>query len=152
MDIYLISKCQFVISSGTGIDALGEVFRKPTFYVNLCQFGTMNITSERINYYPKKYIDKLTEKEITLDQIFKKKIPLLTLTEQFAELNILPISYSGNELLELSNEIFMRYLNKWNDTENDKQIRKIFESKWSMLGANVPRPQIFTTYLRKYFH
>ena len=37
MDIYLGSKCEFCISTGTGFDAIPYVFRRPVCYVNFTQ-------------------------------------------------------------------------------------------------------------------
>ena len=57
MDIYLISKCEFLISTGTGLDSVGFIFRKPICYINSCPLailqnsGSKNIVLTKRHFY-----------------------------------------------------------------------------------------------------
>lgn len=42
MDIYLAAKCEFMISNGTGLDAVAGIFRRPICYVNYVPLEYLN--------------------------------------------------------------------------------------------------------------
>ena len=57
LDIYLISKCKFYISTGTGLDLVATLFRKP-LDIKLLDFGNIERT-KRCNFVPKLFWSNL---------------------------------------------------------------------------------------------
>ena len=47
LDIYLPDKCFFFASSGSGLDGVPSIFRKPTLYVNIIPLEYMNAESDK---------------------------------------------------------------------------------------------------------
>tara|TARA_Y100000590_G_scaffold108073_1_gene122896 strand:+ start:2922 stop:4064 length:1143 start_codon:yes stop_codon:yes gene_type:complete len=76
LDLYLFYISKFVISTGTGLDALSSLFRKKRIYINCGEFSSFNYKlNNNISYvFPKKIIKKSDKKELGLLEIFEENI------------------------------------------------------------------------------
>jgi putative glycosyltransferase (TIGR04372 family) len=133
MEIYLGSRCEFVISSGTGWDSIPtRVFRKPAIYIDYVQISSIPSWSESSIYIFKKL--KLIEKDrfLNLEEIF------YLVEENFDTNN--PIFYQLGGKLELINNSSFEILNAVKDYLDKKQKTKMQSRYWSL----------FTDYINKY--
>ena len=75
MVIYLSYKCDFVISTGVGIDdVVGWCFRKPVVYVNCCPIGRLSTFVPQALMLTKHHILEKEKREIKLSEIFSKGV------------------------------------------------------------------------------
>lgn len=76
LDLYLFYISNFVISTGTGLDALSSLFRKKRIYINCGEFSSFNYRlNDNISYvFPKKIFKKIDNKELNLIEIFENDI------------------------------------------------------------------------------
>ena len=68
MDIYLISKSEFIISTHLGLDSVGFIFRKPICYVNSCPLANLQNSGSKNIVLTKRHFYK--NKELSLKGIF----------------------------------------------------------------------------------
>ena len=47
MDLYIIKNCEFLISTGCGLDSLAMIFRKPILYLNYMGITAINNGTQR---------------------------------------------------------------------------------------------------------
>ncbi|MBU3540793.1 TIGR04372 family glycosyltransferase [Polynucleobacter sp. UB-Tiil-W10] len=73
LDLYILSKCKFMVSTGSGIDTIPMVFRKPVLYVNFSEWGHMDCVG--INqvplFIPKKFFYVSNKKYLSTTEICK---------------------------------------------------------------------------------
>ena len=74
MDVYLGSKCEFCISTGTGFDGIPSIFRKPVLYTNILPFGAVRTSSSKNIFITKHLIDKKRNKNLSILDMINFKI------------------------------------------------------------------------------
>lgn len=61
LDIFLGAHCSFYVSTGTGIDTVAQIFRRPMLYLNVIGFYD-DIATNNYLFYPKTYFDEFSLK------------------------------------------------------------------------------------------
>ena len=130
MDIYLFSKkkCKFVISSSTGIDAVGTLFKKPILEIvmPLCDARTYSNTYHIIF---KKYYSRTLNRYLTMREIFD--LNLSTLTGNAEELDEIKIIHpTPSEILNSAEEVLSKVENNHISNTNNKNLQKEFTLKY----------------------
>ena len=128
LDIWLFANCYFGISTGTGIDSVADIFRKPVVYVNYDLLTRMVLWSKTITVPKKLYWIN--------DQRF------LTLTEQFehsygqghryAENGIEVVDLKPKEISDAVLEMEARLNGSWKENAEDKMYQNNF---WQVLKS-----------------
>jgi putative glycosyltransferase (TIGR04372 family) len=69
LDIWLMANCHFAISSGTGLDSVGDIFRRPILYANYDVFSLI-VTWAKCITVPKRLIWQETGRELGIKEYF----------------------------------------------------------------------------------
>ncbi|MCX7121821.1 MAG: TIGR04372 family glycosyltransferase [Gammaproteobacteria bacterium] len=135
MDIYLSSRCDFFITSTTGLDSVPRLFRKPGVLTNAI-LPAFEPTYPQIFFIPKKIRKRNDGQILTFSQYFK----IYFSTENKSMLNYLKLNEleltdnSEDELLSVVKEM-VSYLTGYFTESNDEKIaQKIF---WNIFLRNL---------------
>lgn len=149
MDIFLSAKCEFFLSSGSGIFCPSMSFRRPQVIVNASPFTTVLDLDSDILFIPKKYRQTSDGHYMTCQEIFDLKAHTFTFTNLFKDAGIELVENSSQEILEIVIEAEERYKGTWITTPEDEELQQSF---WSSLPENhhsTPvRSRIGTSFLR----
>ena len=151
LDIWLFSKCYFVISTGSGPDSISGVYRRPRVFVN--SLVTCHIHSWANNIWvPKHLIWKKSGKYLTLREHLKHNY---LATEGYEKAGILIEELTSQEITDEVLQQEQRLSGSWIDTKEDlerqQKFWEIFKDwpQFSKLHGWVhPEARIGTHYLR----
>ena len=121
LDVYLVSKCEFMISSSSGITELGTLFRKPKLIVNEHGVHAMSVNQLRWMILLKKVKSLNTGKFITFKEIYEKKLNYINSPLKLNELGYTIIDNSRLEIENASKNFL--YLVK-NNFDLDEVLKK----------------------------
>ena len=129
LDVYLSSKCQFFMSTSTGVDALSQLFRRPLLFTNVSIPNELQTHAAHSLFIHKKIKNKLTGKLLTYAEIHK--IFLLgerVMPDFFVKNNLELIDNTEDEIVEVVCEMIKNLSNVHTesiaDHERKKQILK----------------------------
>lgn len=161
MDLYLLSKCKFMIANGSGITMMASLFSKPVLMVNTVViaygYGGMAYADNSL-YIPKKYYKVDEDRFLTLREIME--IEYWCSGEYYEKAGIKFIDNTQQEIAEATKEIIERLEGRWyEDAEDRKNYMKYMEIYHEMertaasnpnnwIGAPVPF-RIAATYLKE---
>lgn len=132
MDIYLFSvkECKFVISSVTGIDAVGTLFKKPVLEIGIWPFACARVYSHTYNYIFKKYFSKSLNRFLTMKEIFELNLADYSdnMDDNNSELEI--IHPNESEILNSTIEFFEKIENIYVSNSQGKELQIEFEKKF----------------------
>lgn len=129
MDIYLGAKCAFFISSGTGIDAVPEIFRRPIMFVNLVPLEYAHTWNANHLFIPKKHWLRDEHRFMTFREILDSGAGRFLQSEQFEQRGIELIENTPEEIAGLAIEMNERLKETWQTTEEDEELQRCF---WSL--------------------
>ena len=138
LDIYLFKICDFVISTGTGLDNVASLFRKKILHINYADLLLMRYLNSNVSLIcPKKFIDAETNKELTIFEIYEKLPKNSNFTDcndflkkeniKYKSLNRNEIKYSCIEMIE--------FLTKGLNSETislNKKVKEMFLNKYGI--------------------
>jgi putative glycosyltransferase (TIGR04372 family) len=122
LDIWLMANCFFCITTGTGIDEVADIFRRPLLYVNYVLFTHMVLWSEAITV-PKKLYSIKEERFLTLTEQLKHSY---SKAEEYENLKILVKNLSAEDILDAVLEMEGRLTGNWKESEEDLQLQDRF--------------------------
>ena len=130
LDIWLMANCFFTISTGTGLDAVSSVFRRPIVYVNFTSVGYC-IPGSTKNIHLFKYLKwESTGNYLSLnEQIDSGSIHFLR-TNDFVENGIEIVDNTAQEIRDATLEMEMRLSNTWKENAFDLELQNRF---WNIL-------------------
>lgn len=163
MDLYLFSKCEFMISGNSGIICFAMLFTKPLLMINVAPIsfgaGASRYTEKDI-YMPQKHYDVRQGKYMTLREIFEFEKAVSIDSKYYQDHGITLFKNTEDDILEATMEIMSRIDGTWVDTrediENYERYLEIYRemdeyqcnNPQNWLGGAVPwRPA--ATFLRK---
>jgi putative glycosyltransferase (TIGR04372 family) len=127
MDLFIFSKCDFLISTNHGVDSLATFFRKKRLIINYTGFWVYHNLND---YYtplvlPKKYKDLETQRFITYREIYQKKLFSLSPSE---------LNERGYVLIDNSEEEIKDAIKDMYDLSKNNYIQDISvqENFWNM--------------------
>ena len=74
LDIFLFNICTFVISTGTGVENIGDLFRKKRIWLNFADFEVYNKKISTSLIYPKEVLYKENNSILSLIEIFENNL------------------------------------------------------------------------------
>lgn len=126
LDIWLIAKSFFCLTTDSGLSQVGIVFNKPMLFVNHLPYGDCRTGSPKIIELFKKLYYKKSSKFLSLrDQIKMNLIHTLN-GNDYLNNNIEIIDNSEEEILNAVKEIEELVSNKNNSEQSYDEIQKIF--------------------------
>jgi len=128
MDLFLIKKCKFFISTGCGLDAGAMLFRKPILYLNYMGCTDTTYGTNRDLFAYKKLLNKKTRRYLKLSSIIKNDLDKITDRSVLKKKNIDVIKLNKSEIKNIIKEMEKFYQHK-----KYTKIQKIFELKYRNL-------------------
>ena len=131
LDIFLGSECLFWLSTGSGIDNMSKLFRKPILYVNQAPIGHITTYQKTALIIFKHFFNLKNNKKLNLEELQKKNLCFETTKKKFDEENVIIKENDPNEIKEATREMYTRvregFWDEWNET---KVKQKIFWKKF----------------------
>jgi len=106
LDIYLISKCEFMISSNSGINELPVLFRKPRLIVDYYDIPALEFHPLKLMIIPKKFKNLNTGNLINFEEAFKKRLNYIHINSKVNELGYDIIDNNELEIAKASENFF----------------------------------------------
>ena len=132
LDVFLGARCEFFISSGSGIDATAAAFRRPQLYVNYAlPFHTLTWRPDHLFIY-QHFADEETGEALDLRELWCRLGPTVPTTQLLGEHGILMTRNSPSEIREVALEMHQRIAGGATPLEHGERHQKAF---W----ANFPR-------------
>ena len=130
MDVFLLSKCKFLLSGDAGVTVFPMVFNKPIYGVNI---SSKQIHDPRFCRYSllifKRIRDISTGKLLSIREILQSKFAYTTNAHIFKENGVEPVSNTPKEIMLYSREIDKQINKEKIENEEDIKIQKKF---WSI--------------------
>lgn len=135
MDIYLASKCEFFISTSTGLDAVAWcVFRKPIVYTNFVSVGYFPTYLKKSLIIPKKHVCIKTERELSLSEIFERGVGFSINTSRYESEGVALIENTPEEIRDIAVEMLERLTDIWKPDPCDQGLQDRF---WKIYSEKV---------------
>ena len=100
LDITLFYLADFVVTTGTGLDQVGEMFRKPILRVNYLPIGDIMTKNRNYRVLPKQIVDKDTRQVLNLQEIVSHGLFLANDDETYEKAGKIIVSNSPLIILE----------------------------------------------------
>lgn len=100
LDITLFAHANFVISTGTGLDQIGEIFRKPVLRVNYLPVGDIMTRSRNNRVLPKVLAERSNNTRIDLDEIVRRGLFLANSDEEYERAQVKVVGNHPSVILE----------------------------------------------------
>jgi putative glycosyltransferase (TIGR04372 family) len=149
MDIYLLSKCHFLIAANSGPCAVTTIFRRPNAFVNVAPFmGASGICRGVDLFIPKKYWLLREQRFMTFNEILRSGAGYFDHTHMYEYFGIKLIENSPEEIRDLAIEMEERLKGTWNKTEENEYLQKTFLFILDKNGMkDIRMPRIGTAFL-----
>ena len=126
MDIYLGAKCEFCISTGTGLDGIPEMLRRPIVYVNYLPLGHLHTFRKEFILLTRKHISKEEGKILTMREIFNHGVGFSMHTSDYASKGVELIENTPEEIRDVVIETAERLNGTWQPHEEDEALQRRF--------------------------
>lgn len=137
LDLYLGANCSFFVSTGTGIDTVAQVFRRPMLYVNMIGFYEDILVNEYL-FYPKIYRDSSSLRQLSLREIAKRGLSNEIHRSRFEEQKTLVEDLSQHEITDAISEMLARTSGSYVPSIENQRLRAktihIFKTETSLQG------------------
>ena len=122
-DLYIASKCEFFVSSPSGIMFMATLFAKPILVVNSMPYFGYGGTPYTANdlYIPRKYYDVNRKRYLSLREAVKLDLQCLVWTDRYEKMGIQLIDNTPEEIVAAIQEMIERLSGRWHDTVEDKK-------------------------------
>lgn len=119
LDVYLSSKCEFMVTSSSGITELGTLFRKPKLVVNEHGVHALSVNQLRWMIILKKLKNLNTGKLISFQEAYEKKLNYIDTPTELKKYGYGIVDNSKYEIKKAT-ENFLYLIN--NDLDLDKNL------------------------------
>ena len=155
MDIYLASKCEFCITTGTGFDGVTMLFRKPNVYVNVAPLFYLRLECSNLLSIPCYYYSKILKRKLSLLEIINSNSAVYLNNSEYKNDSIELIQNNSEEIkmtvLEAEKRIKGTWSDKYADNLHDK-FKKLFPQKKifnSLISHGKIKGRISSYFLKK---
>ena len=122
LDVYLISKCEFMLSTSSGLFEIAVLFRKPRLIVNYVNIRGLEYYPLKLMILLKKFKDLNSGKVISFEEAYNKKLHYFDNEFEMNKLGYGVIENSAQEIKEAA-ENFLKIL------DNDFEINEILDKQ-----------------------
>ena len=139
LDIYLFSHADFVITTSTGMDFLGALFRIPIGIVNAVSLTSIYQGELLKCYQPKEIVDTNSGQQLGLEELIERGYQGAYNQSEFACMNIGFIDNSSDDLCKFFSDLESLVRNKGTEQYSPKAITilekyKITNKNWAKLS------------------
>jgi len=156
LDLFLGANCSFFVSTGTGIDTVAQIFRRPMLYVNMLGFYEDILINDYL-FYPKIYKDAISLRQLSLREIARRGLVNEIDRSRFKEENTLVEDLSEQEITDAIQEMLMRttgnYIPSINEQGLHAKVLDIFKTEPNLYGEfnrGFLRGEFASCFLNKY--
>lgn len=153
LDLYLAATCHFMISTGSGIDSIAYMFRRPILMCNLAPAAWVFSDKSWIVNLPKLHRRRGSAALMSFAEVMESGVGDFLNTEQFDDAKVDFLNAPPEVIRDAALEMADRVEGVWHDTPDDEARQREF---WHLL-RNHPLHlkivgRISTTYLREFSH
>ena len=126
LDVYLASKCAFFLSTGSGIDSVATVFRRPQLLVNypLPFHPLISVPSHLFIY--QHFHDLHSDRPLGLSDLYQRKAWTIFSSQGFRNADIQITRNSPQEIAEATIEMVERVSGTWHESDLDEELQADF--------------------------
>jgi putative glycosyltransferase (TIGR04372 family) len=142
LDLFIISKCEFYVSNGLGLDGVAAMFRRPMLFVNYphIQFLTIN----PIDLFIPKHFWSIEEKRmLSFKEIINIGAHTFTDDIHYKRAKIKSVDNTQDEILDAIVEMEKRLNKTWvqekDEVKLQNKFRLLWEDKQKYKGKIVPK-------------
>ncbi len=125
LDIWLMAHSYFTISTGTGLDSVADIYRRPALYLNLIPLSNINSWAYSITV-PKYLKWKKTGEYLTFKEYLNNNYQH---SEKYQEVGIMIGNLSSEDISKAVLELESRLRGEWNETYRQKELQERFWKK-----------------------
>jgi putative glycosyltransferase (TIGR04372 family) len=122
LDIWLMANCFFCISTGSGLDEVTRIFRRPIIFVNYLPIFLFS-TYSHCMIVPKNLIWKGTNRRLNLTEHYSHSYGR---SGEYEKVGISIIDLTAEEILLAIMEFVTRLEGKWEESDEDSQLQARF--------------------------
>jgi putative glycosyltransferase (TIGR04372 family) len=153
MDMFLPAHCHLMVSTGSGVDSISYMFRRPILMCNLAPCGYFYSDSPRITNMLKLHRRQGSADFMTYAEVHAAGADQFTVTNQYLEAGIEYLDAFPEVIQKGVLEAIARIDGSWIDTAEDREL----EARFLSLYRDDPfhgaiRGHISTEFLRAYRH
>lgn len=150
LDIYLPAQCRFFMSTGTGLDAVAKIFRRPILYTNFIPLEYIRSECSHDLCIPKKLWIRDERRFMTFREILESGVGRFLHKSQYEKFNLEIIDNTREEIEAVSLEMDERLKGRWQTTEEDEELQRRFWSLFTPSEINRAfRSHIGTSFLHQ---
>jgi putative glycosyltransferase (TIGR04372 family) len=128
LDLFLISECTFLIGTGSGLEVVASLFRKPQVYLNMTELAFLAAHSYNSIIIFRKF--QIDGDVLSIPSIFALGYDKYTIFYQFKEANIELIKNTKEEINAVLWEMHSRLNGSWESNDEDERLQNLFRSHW----------------------
>lgn len=132
MDVFLLAETKFLLGCASGPADVPAVFGKPMVMANTVQFWGFSPYPDDLMTF-KKYYSKKLNRYLSIDEITKPPYRLLRRDPEFAELGVMTIDNTEEEILKVVEEMFAKLDGSLTYSNQDENLQKQFKEKLKTL-------------------
>lgn len=144
LDIFLSANCSFAISTSTGLDYVPTIFRKPVLCISMSPIGFSNLSLNNWLISFKDVYSKELERNLTMEEIFKKKIAYTYDNQDFIDNQIILKECSAEENKDIFLEMHKLTTSKTISKKN-LIMNEIFKKNFILFHKKY-YPKVFNKY------
>lgn len=134
LDIFLVSECDFMVSTQTGIDSVAHfVFRKPTLMVNVAPVGVVLSSRSRCMAIFKRFRDMDSGEELSLRGLGERNLIMEAKSDDFLRARVAVVENTSDEIRDAV-EDFMMMLRAIADDRSSSQQSQFVEGLRAAMG------------------
>ena len=140
MDVFLLSKCKFLLSGDAGVTVFPMVFNKSLYGVNISSTQIHDLRFCRYSLLIFKRIQDIsTGKLLSIREILQSKFAYTTSAHTFEENGVKPVSNTSEEIMLYAKEINKQINGEKFENSEDLEIQKNF---WSIYKKFVDKKKL----------
>ena len=122
LDVWLMTNCHFAISTGTGLDSVSDMFRRPVLYLNYDGLPLM-VTWAKSLTFPKRLVWRDSSIELTMKEQFRR---LYRHSGEYSQSGIEVVDMTEVEIYEAVLEMISFIDHKYKDSYQDNDLYNEF--------------------------
>ena len=139
LDMYLGSRCKFLITNDCGYVNIPQIFRRPIVWTNMSAMEVVHTWLPNQIFILKKLWHEEERRFLTFPEIMSSGIGRLQGSDNYQELGITLIENTPEEISVVALEMDDRLNGTWNETEEDDHLQRRF---WELYASSEQHNQI----------
>jgi len=133
LDMYLGSRCKFLITNDCGYVNIPQIFRRPIVWTNMSAMEVVHTWLPNQIFILKKLWYEKDQRFLTFPEILDSGIGRLQGSDKYQELGITLVENTPEEISAVSLEMDDRLNGTWNETEEDEELQRRF---WKLYASS----------------